>query len=52
MGGEAFKRRLAPSVAVLIAAWNNFVVLLKGVITKVLKYVAHLKTMYALPYVP
>ena len=28
MGGKAFKRRLAPSVSVLIVAWNNFLLLL------------------------
>ena len=29
MGDEAFKRKLAPSVAVTITAYNNFVSLLK-----------------------
>ena len=36
MGGKAFKRKLAHSVAVLFAAWSNFVLLLKCVIAKVL----------------
>ena len=40
--GEVFKRRLAGSVAVLIAAWNSFVPLLNRVIFNVLKYKAHL----------
>ena len=43
MGGEAFKRRLNHSVAVLITAWNSFVLLLKCVIANVLKSEAHLK---------
>ena len=46
MGGEAFKRRLAHSVAVLIAAWNNFVPLLKRDIANVLKFKAHLNTNF------
>ena len=37
MGGEAFKRRLVHSVALLIMVSNNFVPLLKTFITNVLK---------------
>ena len=42
-GEEAFKRRLVLSVAVAIAAVNNFVLLLKSFITNVLKCKARLK---------
>ena len=58
MGGElhgwqsVFKRRLALSVAALIAAGNNFVPQLKCVIAKVLKCTVHLKTIYKCKCVP
>ena len=37
MGGEAFKRRLVHSVALIIMAKNNFILLLKSFIANVLK---------------
>ena len=55
MGDEALKRRLARSVAVLIAAWNNFVTLLKHFIADVLKCKGCLKqnlNVYALLCIP
>ena len=48
MGGETYKSRLALSVVVLIAAWNNFVAVLKRVIAKV----THLETFFKCVCVP
>ena len=46
MGGEAFKRRLVHSVALIIMAKNNFILLLKSFIANVLKYKARLKSKF------
>ena len=43
MHSDAFKRRLAFSFAVIILALNNFLLQLKGFITKALEYKAVLK---------
>ena len=40
MGCESYKRRLAYSVTVRISAQNNFILLLKSFITRVLEYKA------------
>ena len=49
-GGKAFTRRVVHSVAVAIAAWNNFVLLLKNFIANEQKCKARLKDAYPLPW--
>ena len=46
IGGEAFKRRLVHSVALIIMALNNFVLLLKRFTDKMLKCKALLKANF------
>ena len=43
MGGEAFKRRLVYSVALIIMAKYNFALLFKSFTANVMKCTAHLK---------
>ena len=51
-GSEAYKTRLAYSVTIRISAQNNFMLLLKHFITKVLEYKAEELNLYALLCVP
>ena len=51
-GCEAYTTRLAYSVTVRILAKNNFMLLLKSFITKVLEYKAEELNLYALVCLP